>query len=467
MRNKIIYLIKNIGLFTISNFATKLLSFLIVPFYTYYLSTEQYASIDLINTAISLLVPLLTVSVGDGILRYVILEKKQETKEVYFNCGCLITWLGFILLLISYPLLQYFQVFGEYTALGILIYLLTAFNTILSNYSRADNKIVPLVISSILNTALLLGLNIVLIAGINLGVIGYLSSMIVALLIANLYLMIVLRVTLIPSKKKFDTIILSKMLRYSLPLVPNSIFWWINNALSRFFLNFYSGLSMVGLFSVANKIPSILSVFVTIFQQAWNLSAFKEYENNSTEFFKKVYKYFNSFSILAASGLILITKILASLMFQKDFYQAWIYVPILIMAFYYSAISAYLGSFYTASEKTAGLFITTLIGAIISIICNFMFIPSLGAQGAALSICISNFVLVIIRLRFSRRVINISISLSSVLIPTTLMAIQSILLINNYTLYSSLCFMLLCFYLLLLFKQEIIKIVNKLHHFNK
>ena len=279
--------------------------------------------------------------------------------------------------------------------------------------------------------------------------------------------MIVLRVTLIPSKKKFDTIILSKMLRYSLPLVPNSIFWWINNALSRFFLNFYSGLSMVGLFSVANKIPSILSVFVTIFQQAWNLSAFKEYENNSTDFFKKVYKYFNSFSILAAGGLILITKILASLMFQKDFYQAWIYVPILIMSFYYSAISAYLGSFYTASEKTAGLFITTLIGAIISIICNFMLIPSLGAQGAALSICISNFVLVIIRLRFSRRVINISISLSSVLIPTTLMAIQSILLINNYTLYSSLCFMLLCFYLLLLFKQEIIKIVNKLHHFNK
>lgn len=62
MRSKIIYLIKNIGLFTISNFATKLLSFLIVPFYTYYLSTEQYASIDLINTAISLLVPLLTVS---------------------------------------------------------------------------------------------------------------------------------------------------------------------------------------------------------------------------------------------------------------------------------------------------------------------------------------------------------------------------------------------------------------------
>ena len=73
------YLAKNIGVLTISNFATNLLSFFLVPLYTYILSTEEYGSYDLINTTIGLMVPILTINIMDGVLRYAISEESDKT----------------------------------------------------------------------------------------------------------------------------------------------------------------------------------------------------------------------------------------------------------------------------------------------------------------------------------------------------------------------------------------------------
>ncbi|HAQ8217931.1 TPA: oligosaccharide flippase family protein, partial [Enterococcus faecium] len=46
------YLIKNMGILTISNFSSKILVFLLVPLYTSVLSTTEYGTYDLtISTA--------------------------------------------------------------------------------------------------------------------------------------------------------------------------------------------------------------------------------------------------------------------------------------------------------------------------------------------------------------------------------------------------------------------------------
>ncbi|MBW7988152.1 hypothetical protein E0704_08070 [Lactobacillus helveticus] len=68
--NKYKYLFKNIGLLTLSNFATKLLSFFLVPLYTSVLTTGQYGTYDLFNTTIGVLIPILTLNILDAILRF-------------------------------------------------------------------------------------------------------------------------------------------------------------------------------------------------------------------------------------------------------------------------------------------------------------------------------------------------------------------------------------------------------------
>lgn len=68
--NKYKYLFKNIGLLTLSSFATKLLSFFLVPLYTNILTTTEYGTYDLFNTTVGVLLPILTLNVQDAVMRF-------------------------------------------------------------------------------------------------------------------------------------------------------------------------------------------------------------------------------------------------------------------------------------------------------------------------------------------------------------------------------------------------------------
>lgn len=76
-------LLKNVGVFTIANFTTKILNFLILPLYTYYLTTEQYGTIDLVMTTISLLFPVFSLSIVDAVLRFGI--ENGKNKNIFFH----------------------------------------------------------------------------------------------------------------------------------------------------------------------------------------------------------------------------------------------------------------------------------------------------------------------------------------------------------------------------------------------
>ena len=78
-RNK--YLAKNTAVFIIGNIGTKLINFLMVPLYTYALSTEQYGTVDLITTLVMMLAPILILNVNESILRYS-LDQERNKNEI-------------------------------------------------------------------------------------------------------------------------------------------------------------------------------------------------------------------------------------------------------------------------------------------------------------------------------------------------------------------------------------------------
>ena len=88
------YLFKNIGLLTISNFTSKILTFLLVPLYTNVLTTEEYGTYDFYVVTALLLVPLLSVDIVDSILRFS-LDKNNNAKEV-FSIGVRIELLAIV-----------------------------------------------------------------------------------------------------------------------------------------------------------------------------------------------------------------------------------------------------------------------------------------------------------------------------------------------------------------------------------
>ena len=72
------YLLKNIGLLTLSSFTTKLLSFFLVPLYTNVLSTTEYGTYDMFNTTIGVLLPILTLNIQESVMRFSLDDKLDE-----------------------------------------------------------------------------------------------------------------------------------------------------------------------------------------------------------------------------------------------------------------------------------------------------------------------------------------------------------------------------------------------------
>ena len=192
MKNKNKTLLKNIGLFTIGSFGSKILSFLLVPLYTASLSTNEYGTIDLVSTTASLLTPILLLSIFDATLRFGMDESYK--KEDVLSTSIDIAIKGSILLIIGALIVSITGVFyidNSYLAFLCVLFVLGALNQILNLYLRAKNRAAVIAFSGIICTLVTCISNIGLLVVFRLGIIGYMISNTVGLLMQVLYQLIV------------------------------------------------------------------------------------------------------------------------------------------------------------------------------------------------------------------------------------------------------------------------------------
>jgi O-antigen/teichoic acid export membrane protein len=203
------------------------------------------------------------------------------------------------------------------------------------------------------------------------------------------------------------------MIAYSFPMMPNSISWWIANSSDRYILTAFSGVASTGIYSIAYKIPTILTTVSQIFVSAWRLSAVEKFgTEESIAFYQNVFKKLTAILLCSCSGLVLLNKPLASLLYQKEFYNAWKCVPFLLLASVFHANADFMGTIYTSAYKTKFLFFSTFIGATTNIVFNFALIPIWGGVGAAFATMVSYFVTWIIRLINSKSIIRLHYEIS-------------------------------------------------------
>lgn len=399
--NKYRNLIQNIGIFTIANFTTRILNFLILPFYTYYLTTKEYGTIDLVNTVIQLLYPIFTVAIVDAVLRFGISDK-DKVKEI-FSIGIDIIFAGFLVLCFGSAVSNYFIKDSVLIVCFLLIYLTQSINSLMGAVAKTINKIKEMATITTITSVSILLFNVYLIAIQKQGIRGYWTATILGNTLGVILYVVVYKLhkyfTFTFDLKRIIPLA-GQMLKYSIPLIPNALFWWINSSLDRWTLTFFCGLSVVGLYSCANKIPTILSTVNTVFSQAWNVSLFQNFnERGNNSFYENIYYYFNEIIFCCSIGIIMLSKIIGQLMFSKDFFSAWIYIPLLTAGLYYNCLNSFIGSLFTASKKTKYIFTTTLAGSLANLFLNIPMVYTWGATGAALATLISYIGVFIMRNR--------------------------------------------------------------------
>lgn len=425
---------------TLSNFATKLLSFFLVPLYTNVLTTTEYGTYDLFYTTVSVLVPILTLNIQESVLRFA-LEKKYDRDALvtiavrYFLVGC-----GILLMVLLINNIFDINALGkEYAVFIFLMFFSQALSGIVLSYTRGIDKISEMSISSVVGSVITIGCNILFLVYFRWGLDGYFLANIIGPLLQSLFLLFSTHFFKKVHLRKKYTLEKKEMLHYSRPLIANSIAWWINNASDRYVVIFFCGLAQNGIYSVASKIPSILNIVQTIFNQAWTLSAVKDFDpEDRNGFFANTYKAYNCLMVILCSAIIVSDKILASFLYAKDFFMAWEYVPWLTIAIVFGALSGYIGGFFSAVKDSKIFAQSTVVGALLNIVLNIMFTPFIGPLGAAIATTISYFVVWGIRYWKSRHIIKLKIHLIRDIITYLLLVVQAVALLiimNNCLLY--------------------------------
>lgn len=397
--NKYKYLLKNVGLLTISNFGTKLLTFFLVPLYTNVLSTSEYGTYDLFNTTIGLLIPVLTLDIQEAALRFSIDEDSNRSSILKSSLRFVCIGGLCVLIILSINCFFSFSVLlKEFQLLFFLMYFFGSLSSVLSYYVRGIGNVKAVSISGVLSSLVMIVMNIVFLLWLKLGIMGYFCATILGSIVQCSYLLLGGKVRQYLQRDKVDKILQKAMVSYSRPMIANSVAWWINSASDRYIVTWLSGIATNGIYSVAYKIPSIVSVFQTIFGQAWSLSAVKDYESvNNKIFFINIYRYYNCLLCLLCSTLILGDKVIAKLLFANDFYDAWIYAPFLMISTIFSGLAGYFGGVFSAQKNTSIIAFSAVMAAIVNMLLNIFLVWKIGAIGAAVATMISYFVLWLLR----------------------------------------------------------------------
>lgn len=453
-------LIKNSGVFAIANLGSKLMSVLLVPFYTHVLNTEQYGTIDMIMTTISLLLPIISLSVFDATLRFTV--KSEHDDKTIFTSSFVVSIIGDFIFLLMYPILSKISLIKDYLPLFYTMVFFQSINSIFAQFARGIGKVKVFAVNGVINTFITLVLNILLLAKFHMGIEGYFISIVIANLVCNMYLIVSTKIWRYFNISSYSNKIAKEMLLYSIPLIPNSLMWWIMNASDRYVVTLFLGVSANGIYAVAHKVPTLLNLLNTIFFQAWQLSAIEEGNSKKkSEFYTNVFNIFSIIMLLGSSAILIVIKPVMVFFLSDGFKSSWKYVPFLLLAVVFTSFSAFLGTNYIAMKKTKGVFKTSLIGAIINIILNFILVPIIGLNGSGIATMISFFIVWVIRIYDTKEFVNIKLNIKSLILTTIIIFFQigSLYLNIKYDFLIEIILFVLC---LFVNREIIIEVLKKI-----
>lgn len=393
-------LLKNTLLLTIGNIGSRIITLILVPLYTKWLMPSEYGNYDLINAILTFLVPILTLQVEQSIFRYINI-KKHNKKEIFTVAVEIVIITIALMMVTTFFLINKIKIYKTLLALVAI----QCIYTLLKEYLRGEGKLLFYTVINMLNAVVILFTNILFLGILKLSIDGILKSYIISYVFCSFLVILFER----PFTFKISTIkrksIIKLLLSFSIPLIPNTISFWIINLSDRFMINYYIGSYENGLYAVACKLPTLITTFYGAFVLAWQQEVIKLLEEKEIQqigkIFVKLINFIFPFVFVVTAALPFIYRL-----FINDRYFSSIkLVPILLIGTVMLAISQFINGILIADLRTYNIGISTTIAALVNIIINFFFLERYGIIVAAFSTFLSYMILLCIRLIYIRNII--------------------------------------------------------------
>lgn len=377
-------LAKNTVIYMIGNLGSKILQVLILPLLTAVLLTEEYGYYDLIVTTINLITPIATLQLVEAMFRY-LFGGSEEEKRVTISSVTAALVVGMTILAAVIALIQMFGIDLKYPFLIYLNYITNILFDYMQKIARCQQRNSLVAVSGVINTSVMLAVEAMALLVFKMRVDGMLLANCVSYFVAVLYLEYKLRIEEYLSIAAVNVKGVKELLKYSLPLVPNSVCWWVVSACDRYVISFFLSISANGIYSIAGKFSQMLSMITSVFQMAWQESSIIESDKATRdEFYTKTFDSYMRFLLSGYVVLLPIIRLAMPFLVAEEYRIGYLYNPLLLLGAVFSAFSQFYGSAYLAFKKTGGALSTTIIAAIINVTVGACLISKIGLYAPAL-----------------------------------------------------------------------------------
>jgi len=435
--------VKDIGIYAIGNIGSKIITFLMVPMYTHYVDKSDFGYYDLCFTWCLLLMPFVTLQLRDGAFRF-LLDCDNDTRRkriVTFVSRTLIsTTILSCLITGALALFTNIQYLGY--ALGMLLAM--SFQEVYSQVFRGLRNNRAFVTVGILS-ALGIGLfSIFFVVGLGWGIKGIFLANILARVLA--LIIVEARVRLITRNTRWSISsreVAHDILRYTLPLLPGSLCWWLTGSSDRLFITHFLGLDVNGVYAVATRFTGIIYTLAVIYYQAWQETAILQYNSPDRDrFFSRMFSSYITLLGLILVGYVFLLKVNYGWMVAEQYHESLNFIYPLGLSAVIFAAAAFFDMGYQCAKDTKRTLPAIVLSAAINVVLNFLLIKPLGVYGVIVTQLVTYLVLFIFRWHDMRRYFVLKIGKLTA-VPVAVMLVSALPFYHTQGIWLNMLYMIL------------------------
>jgi O-antigen/teichoic acid export membrane protein len=404
VRHTVVYGIGSVGV--------SLVSFVLIPVYTRYLSTEEYGILALFLLLQAILSRFYDLGLTNSVGRFFFdfregsgsagLDEMVSTALVFLLVYALV--LSSLLVLVAPQVAELLVGDSALAPLARVMAITLLFEAMAIpalTLLRMEERSGLWVGISLFRVVGSLCLNIYLVVFRGLGVFGVLLSFAVVS-VAVFFL------TSIPRFRRvrltFDTGVLRRLLAFGLPFLPVLLGILVIDLSDRYVLQWFRSTEEVGIYSLGYKIGQIMMLAVSAFSMGWAPLRYRIYEReDATEVYRRICTLFAGGAAFLLVGISVYGHELVWVAATPEYFSAARIIPFAGAGYVLYGLHLIATTGMGVTKKTRGLPLAVLFAAGLNLLGNLLLIPPFGMMGAAVATVLAYLVLVVATDRLSQR----------------------------------------------------------------
>lgn len=431
-------LIKKSSLYFLGNLSSKALSVLLLPIYAFYIQTNDLGYYDYIQTTIGLFSPIVFFSIWEAILRFLLYEPDVlKQKKIITTSMIFVLFMAGLFTLIMHLYGTITDSKPQFFLFVISMFVISSLAQIWQYYARAMGENKLYVVSGVAGTVINFFFLSILVCGFKYGLIGLYVASVLGQLSILLTIEGKMHIVKNVNMRYFDVATLKSMLLFSIPLVFNLVLAWLLSNFGRILITYKLGTEMNGLFSFANKFSMLISIVASmvtmaIIEEAIINAKTLGIDSDFSKAIETVFKLFLTLTMIAIPMVTIFYSFIQNTAYSSSLgYALWLLICAAL-----SAMASNVGAIFQAINRTQYQFITTAIGATVSVGVSCFLITFISIYAVVIGQILGALVMLLSRCFFVNRYMTFKINWEPILgmgvvcISTLVICLHAGLIVN-------------------------------------